>query len=386
MTHQRLSWYVMSEAICSRFSFGIIGFALPLYALHLGMDEKIIGLLMAMHFGFEVAFKPFLGRISDRHGRKLVLCLALTLRSTVALALGFASSILGLFAIRALHGISESIREPTMSAFLVETNAKKVMSAFARYNSVRMLSGAFGKACAGYMLVAFSQDFSLLFLVAFIISAGSIVAVYLIPSGTRKDTKVESGKEELVEVPAGSPANMPIYVYGYLCGVSASILNLLFPVLAVKYGGLNEAEVGTIYLLGGLAVLGFTVLIERLDGKVPDLSFLSARAASTVGSTVIYGTTTGLVPFALAAAVDEGGKLAFKAGWGSLLAKASAGKPEVRAAVASRFGVIENLAEISGPVIGGLLLASGGPLLLLGTRAGVSILGESFLFLTLKKS
>ena len=389
MSRPHLVLYVMSEAVCSRLSFGIIGFALPLYALHLGVSEAAIGMLMAMHFVFEVAFKPLLGRLSDRFGRKLILCLALALRSGVALALGFATTVNGLFAIRALHGVSESVREPTMSAFLVETNAKKIMSAFARYNSVRMLAGAVGKAVAGYMLVVTNHNYSLLFIVAFVISAFSILAIYLMPHGASASSAPKEAKQSIstANVAEGkSNRNRPVYVYGYMCGVSASILNLLFPVVAVKYGGLSEAQVGTIYLIGGFAVAAFTLLIERLDGKIPDISFLSGRAASTVCSSILFGTAGGFILFAIGAALDEGGKLAFKAGWGSLLGKASEDAPERRAAIAARFGVIENLAEITGPIIGGWLLAAGGPFLLLGTRAGISILGETILYFTFRKS
>lgn len=388
MNHNRLTTYVLSEAVCSRFSFGIIGFALPLYAMHIGMNESSIGLLMAMHFGFEVGFKPFLGRLSDKFGRKAVLCAALALRSVVALSLGFISTVFGLFMIRALHGVSESVREPTMSAFLIETNAKKVMSAFARYNSIRMLSGAAGKAAAGYLLMATSRNYSLLFIIAFVISAGSILAVCMMRS---EPVSTGLAKEQApLQVACQSDATMrntqrSVYLYGYMCGISASILNLLFPVLAVKYGGLTEAEVGTIYLIGGLAVMVFTLLIERLDGWASDTSFLSMRAASTVVSTALYGIGGGMFFFAMGAATDEGGKLAFKAGWGSLLAKASENRPEQRAAIASRFGIVENLAEISGPILGGWLLSAGGPVLLLTIRAGVSILGEAILYISSKK-
>lgn len=387
MNSRHLPFCIMSEAICSRFSFGIIGFALPLYALHLGMDEAMIGTLMAVHFGFEVACKPLLGRLSDKVGRKTALCLALGLRSIVALSLGVISTVAGLFAVRALHGVSEAIREPAMNALLIETNARKILSAFARYNSVRMLAGAAGKATAGYLITASNQQYLMIFILAFAISACSIVAIALMPPANRSPARKTSGTGAQAENAARTGLrNQPVYAYGFLCGVSASILNLLFPVLAVKYGGLSEAEVGAIYLVGGLAVAAFTLIIEKLDGRTTDTAFLSMRAASTLCSTALYGIGSGMVPFAIGAAADEGGKLAFKAGWGSMLAKVSEHEPDRRAAIASRFGVIENLAEISGPVLGGFLLASGGPVLLLGARAGISIAGELILYFSLKKS
>ena len=40
---------IVIEAIFSRFSFGVISFALPLYAHHLGLSLTAIGVLMSVN-------------------------------------------------------------------------------------------------------------------------------------------------------------------------------------------------------------------------------------------------------------------------------------------------------------------------------------------------
>ena len=52
---------MVAEGFLSRLSFGLISFALPLYAYHLGMKLSEIGILSSINLVVAMAFKPLMG-------------------------------------------------------------------------------------------------------------------------------------------------------------------------------------------------------------------------------------------------------------------------------------------------------------------------------------
>ena len=111
---------IIFEGLLSRLSFGLITFALPLYARHLGLSLTEVGILAALNSAVAVALKPLLGWLADRFGLKRTFVAAISLRSLVSLFLGFAVAPWELFAIRAAHGLSMSLRDPSANALIAE--------------------------------------------------------------------------------------------------------------------------------------------------------------------------------------------------------------------------------------------------------------------------
>src|SRR5207247_10513938 len=97
---------IVGEGLLSRLSFGLISFSLPLYARHLGLSLKEVGILAALNSAVAVGLKPLLGWAADRAGLKRTYLAAIGLRSLVSLSLGFASAPWSLCAIRVAHGLS----------------------------------------------------------------------------------------------------------------------------------------------------------------------------------------------------------------------------------------------------------------------------------------
>src|SRR5436189_4191779 len=109
---------IVAEAFLSRLSFGLISFALPLYAYHLGMKLSEIGILASINLIVALALKPAMGAVADRFGLKLSFAVATALRSVVSLALAFVSAPWQLLAVRSVYGISQSLRDPALNALL----------------------------------------------------------------------------------------------------------------------------------------------------------------------------------------------------------------------------------------------------------------------------
>src|SRR5262245_39785503 len=98
---------IMAEGFLSRLSFGIIGFALPLFAYRrMGLSLTQTGFLFSLNLIVEQVFKPVMGWVADRMGLKRTFTAAIALRSLVALLLAFATSPWHVYTIRMLHGFS----------------------------------------------------------------------------------------------------------------------------------------------------------------------------------------------------------------------------------------------------------------------------------------
>jgi MFS family permease len=169
---------IVAEGFFSRLAFGLISFALPLYAYRLGLSLTAIGLLLSLNLVVALALKPVMGVAADRFGRKLSFTAAIVLRSVVSLLLVFAALPWHLFATRSLHGVSIAMRDPAANTLIAEHGGKKaVASAFAWYQTAKSLAGILGKSAAGILLAVSASSFSLVFAVAFVLSLVPVVLV-----------------------------------------------------------------------------------------------------------------------------------------------------------------------------------------------------------------
>src|SRR5919108_5288976 len=119
---------ICAEQFASRFGFGMVGVALPLYALALGMNTAEIGLLYTLRTSTTVLVKPVMGWAADRFGRKPTLVLAVVLRCVVGLLLVFATQPWQLYLVRVLQGTLSAARDPSSVALIAEHGDKRRMA------------------------------------------------------------------------------------------------------------------------------------------------------------------------------------------------------------------------------------------------------------------
>lgn len=84
--------------------FGIVIPLLPFYAEHFTASPTEVGFLMATYSAAQFIAAPFWGRLSDRIGRRPVLLVSIFGAAVAYTALGFADSLLTIYAARALGG------------------------------------------------------------------------------------------------------------------------------------------------------------------------------------------------------------------------------------------------------------------------------------------
>jgi len=262
---------IWAEGFLSRLSFGVISFALPIFAYkRLGLSLTQTGFLFSLNLISEQLFKPLTGWVADRTGLKRTLTVAIALRSVVALLLAFAASPWQVYAIRFFHGAAESLRDPSVSALIAENAKKKsVASAFAWYSTAKMSAGSLGRALGGFMLAMTVENYTAVFLIAFALSLAPLLAV------------------------------------------------------ATEYAKLSPAQAGLIYVIAPLVTIVSGPAFGWLSDNVSRKLVLMVRGVANTCSSVMFLFFPTFAGLAAGNVVDAMGKAAFRPAWGALMAQFS---------------------------------------------------------------
>jgi len=375
---------IVAEGFLSRLSFGVIGFALPLYAHHLGMSLSAIGLLASFNVGAEILLKPFASARADRLGLKRSLGIAIGLRSLIGLFLSFVTAPWQLLAIRTLQGAAESLRDPAINALIAEgSGPNEIASSFAWYSTAKSVAGSLGKALAGLLITVTAANYPLVFLVGFALSALPLYAVLrFVPANAgyaAPDVPTSpAAPAPALSRPAGARGAGPYVLLGILISGTASMLNSLFPVLATEYAGLTPAQAGLIYALSTGVIILAGPLFGWISDHVSRKLVLMVRSVANTVSSIIYIFFPSFAGVASGKIVDDIGKAAFRPAWGALMAQVSGQDRSRRAHTMGMLSLGDNLGEVGGPALAGLLWHFWGLPVMLAVRAGLALLTEIY--------
>ena len=377
---------IVAEGFLSRLSFGLVGLALPLYALHLGMDLAAVGLLMSANVILQLVAKPVMAPLADRFGHRRTLIVAITGRSLVCLLLAFSVLPWQLFAVRLLYGMTQALRDPPMNALIADIGgSKKVASMFGWYHTAKNVAASLGRAAAGLILVLGPDYYRFVFLVAFLLSLLplGVVVKYLRPP---ERVPATAGAPDALGAldPSGPRVKSKVLsftVLGFLFGTTAGMLNL-FPAIAQEYFNLNPAQIGLIMLASAVVIIVAGPAFGWLSDHGSRTLVLMIRGFANIISSVMYLVFPSVWGVGASKLVDDTGKAAFRPAWGSVMAEVAAEQPQRRARVMAFIDVGEDAGDAAGPILAGWLLVLGGLPLMLGVRCALAALTEGWTWWT----
>lgn len=120
--HRRVYVVLFIAVLASTMGVGFIGPLLPLYARDLGAAGISLGMIFA---GFSMArfvLTPFIGRLSDRFGRRVFLAVGLATYTGFSLAYMSTETAGQLILVRALHGASAGMVIPIAQAYIADVS------------------------------------------------------------------------------------------------------------------------------------------------------------------------------------------------------------------------------------------------------------------------
>lgn len=365
------------EGLFSRLSFGLISFALPLYARHLGFTLTEIGVLVGVNTAVSLTLKPLMGALADRVGRRRTLLWGIGLRSVVAGLLGFVATPWHLYAVRGVHGLSMSLRDPSVHALIAdEGGEKQVASAFAWYQTAKSLAGQVSKSAAGFLLALTASDFRFVFLLAFALSLLPALAVGIYVRRPARGAVAPAVRE--TDPAAARPRVLPFMGLGFLIRGTADMVDGLVPIIATEYAGLTTGQAGLVYAVasGVLVVSGpvFGWLADNVSNKL----VLSIRAAANAVSSAVYALAPSLAGVLAAKTLDDLGKAAYRPAWGALMTRVSSADASSRARTMSWLTVGEDVGAVLAPAVAGMLWTAWGLGVVMAARAALALVTEVY--------
>lgn len=158
---------------------------LPLYAATLGADEIYLGFIASVSTITGLLFKPLVGLLSDRHGRRLWLLIGSGFFIGIPFVYQFISSPEHLVAVRLIHGFATAIYGPVSMAMVVELAPENRAGRVGLFSLGRTGGYILGPALAGFFLL--TQQPVELFTIIGLLSFFALIPVLLLPERPQKD-------------------------------------------------------------------------------------------------------------------------------------------------------------------------------------------------------
>lgn len=168
---------------------------LPLYIESLGSTKQQIGIVMGSFAVGVLVFRPQVGKLADRQGRKLVLLIGMVVATIAPLGYLAVKSLVGLMLIRAFHGISIAAFATAYIALVSDLAPNDRRGEIIGYMSlVNPIGVAVGPALGGYLQVI--AGYTPLFIFSGLLAGLGLICVIPITNPpTWKNNKQETGDD-----------------------------------------------------------------------------------------------------------------------------------------------------------------------------------------------
>ena len=254
-------------ALCtfsSMLGVGIILPILPLYADQLGATGIWIGVIIGGYSISRVIFMPFIGRLSDRRGRKLFISTGLLISSLISIAYIFSDNIPQLIAIRLVHGAAAGMISPLTRAWVGDIAPRGEEGKWMGYFNAAFITGlATGPLLGGVITDYYSMD------VAFAAMGGMSLMAFLATTFFLHESRQRKEKDQAelsFRKMSGSGLFRGLFLYRTMFELTAGGFMAFFPIYCGVHLGVSTTLIGVL-LAASFYLLS---LLQILSGRIAD--------------------------------------------------------------------------------------------------------------------
>ncbi|MCF8114457.1 MAG: MFS transporter [Desulfotignum sp.] len=158
---------------------GIIAPILPIYAEELGATGFALGVIMAAYAVSGGLLQPFVGSLSDRHGKKGFLTAGLIMFGLTGYIYTIVNSVGQLVLVRFFHGAGSALIFPIAMAYIIEASAEDTVGKYMGWFNIAIFAGiGAGPVLGGFFLDLLGKNagFYAMAVLSFI-SAALVIAI-----------------------------------------------------------------------------------------------------------------------------------------------------------------------------------------------------------------
>ena len=271
----------------SMLGVGIIAPVLPLYADNLGASGIWLGVIFG---GFSISraiFMPIMGRLSDRHGRRVLISIGLLIYSATALGLIWAENEVQLTLVRLVQGFAASMIIPIAEAYVGDICPEGQEGTWMGYYYFAFLAGfGCGPFIGGVLADSFGMNAAFLALGGLNLIAFMVVTFFLPETPERK---AEASPIPSFKAMSNSSIVRGLFVFRFSFYMGAAAFATFLPIFAAQYLDLNPTRIGI--LLGANILL--VSVFEIYGGYIADR--FNRKMLIVIGS-VVNLTWLALIP------------------------------------------------------------------------------------------
>jgi MFS transporter, DHA1 family, multidrug resistance protein len=278
---------LLGSMFVSMLGMNIISPLLPVYAVKMGASSFEIGLVQAAFSLSGMSTLLFIGRLSDRLGRKLFLVGGLVILAASSIGLMFAGNSVHLILLRFVQGFGAStylaIAQAYMGDSILAGSEGKWVGGF---NAVLFAGMGAGPLIGGVIADAFS--ISTAFLVLAVLNIFGLISVLTFLK--EKPRKVAAREHTSYVAPLKSPIMRGVISYRMAIGICTATLMAFVPLLAGLRIGLSASLIGI--------MMAARIPISITQSYTGRLSDKRDRRSMVIWSGIICVATVSLMPAA----------------------------------------------------------------------------------------
>lgn len=382
MTVKKIFPVIGLATFTSMLGIGIIAPFIPLYARSLGASGLMIGVVLAGYSISKALIMPFIGKYSDRKGRKFLMMIGLGCYSLLSLAYVWGTDVYLLALIRIVHGAAGGMVLPVARAWVGDVTPEGEEGTWQGYfNTVWFGGMGFGPLMGGILNDHFGMSAAFIAMGGLSLLAFIGVAIFL---PEVQQLKARQRPEASFKKMGASGVFRGVFSLKVLESIGRRSYFAFLPIFAGIYLGLSTTQIGLLITVDTV----ITSLFQAPAGKLSDMIDRRALivAASSLGAlymaltpmtTNFWWLMSVIVIAGLRAAITSGGTSALmveegrKFGMGSTMAMLS---------------MAISIGEGIGPLFGGVVVDHAGVTGNFYVSAGMMLLAAAvFMWFTRSK-
>jgi MFS family permease len=352
LQEKKIFFVIFMALFVAMLGVGIIAPAMPLYAKTLGATGIGLGIIYSTFSLARAIFMPVTGKLSDKKGRKIFICMGLAIYSLASLGYIWSNSVIQMVWIRFLHGIGSAMVIPIATAVIGDISPKgKEGSMMGNFQVALFVGFGAGPLLGGVVMNYLGMAEVFYFMGCLSCISLLLMIIFLPEKSNNQGNHIQSPTQFKALLKHASFKGLLVFRFSNAVG-RASIITFI-PIFA-SHLNMTSSQIGQIISLN----IFLTGILQILFGKLADRF---SRPHMVITGLLIGAVPLFLTPFAqnffhlilLGILMGIGGGIAFPAA-GAMATVL--GRDHGMGNVMGFFNMSMSLGMIVGPITSGLVM------------------------------